>query len=347
MALVCETERLRLDHFTVDDAGFVLDLLNQPSFIRNIGDKGVRTLEQARTYLTDGPIASYARHGFGMGRVALKEDGTVVGMCGLLRRDGMADVEIGYAFLPEFGSRGYAGEAVAGVLRTAVCVHGLGRVIAVVNPDNLPSKRLLEKLGFVAEGDVVLPGDTMVIHQFGKALPSVLKLSTEHVDAYRALMLQAYAQHPEAFTSSADERAALPMEWWRARLAGGDTARELVFGAFHQGQLAGVAGLSFESRERVRHKASLFGMYVPQQYRQLGLGRQLVQAVLDHARTRTGVRQVQLTVTQGNASAERLYAACGFQVFGVEPDAVALGETFVSKVHMWCPLYDAPVVQRP
>ncbi len=348
MALVCETERLRLDQLTEGDAAFALQLLNEPSYIRNIGDKCVRTLEQARAYLVDGPMASYTRHGFGLNRVALKDSGAVVGMCGLLRRDGMQDVEIGYAFLPEFWSQGYAGEAVAGVLRTAVCQHGLQRVIAVVNPSNAESKRLLEKLGFVLAGDVVLPGETTAIHQFAKALSPVLRLSAEHVDAYRALMLQAYDQHPDAFTSSHAERAALPMAWWLARMgASGSNAHEMAFGAFHNGQLAGVAGLSLETRERVRHKATLFGMFVPQQHRQLGLGRQLVQAVLDYARSPVGVRQVVLTVTQGNTSAERLYAGCGFRVFGVEPDAVALGTGFVSKVHMWCPLEGEHTLQRP
>ena len=335
MALVCETERLRLDHFTEDDGAFVLEQLNQPSFIRNISDKGVRTLEQARDYLVSGPIASYARHGLGLNRVTLKDSAAVIGMCGLIRRDGMQDVEIGYAFLPEFWSKGYAAEAVAGVLRTAVTQHGLQRVIAVVNPDNAESTRLLEKLGFQFESMVTLPGETAVIKKFVKALAPVLRLSAEHVEAYRALMLQAYARHPEAFTSSLAERAALPTKWWLARLAGGSTAPEVVFGAFHQAQLAGAVGLSFETREKARHKATMFGMFVPEQFRVLGLGRQLVQAALDHARIRAGVRQVVLTVTQGNAGAERLYKSCGFQVFGVEPDAVAVGASFVSKVHMW------------
>lgn len=335
MAKVCETERLRLDHLTEDDAAFALQLLNETSYIRHIGDKGVRTLEQARTYLANGPMASYACHGFGLNRVALKEGGAVAGMCGLLRRDGMADVEIGYAFLPEFWSQGYAGEAVAAILRAAVCLHGLRRVIAVVNPSNAESRRLLEKLGFQLEGDVTLPGETTAIHQFAKALSPVLRLSKDHVDAYRALMLQAYAQHPEAFTSSLDERAALPSAWWSARLQAGEAAPEVVFGAFHQGRLAGVVGLSFEARERVRHKATLFGMYVAPHGRGLGLGRLLLNAALDYAGARPGVRQLALTVTQGNAAAEHLYAECGFQSFGLEPDAVALGTSFVAKVHMW------------
>ena len=346
MALVCETERLRLGHLTEDDAAFALQLLNEASYIRNIGDKGVRTLEQARAYLLDGPVASYSRHGFGLNRVTLKDTGAVAGMCGLLRRDGMQDVEIGYAFLPEFWSKGFAREAVAGVLRTAVTQHGLQRVIAVVSPDNAESIHLLEKLGFAFDGMVTLPGASSAIKKFTKALTPALRLTSEHVEAYRALMLQAYERHPDAFTSSLAERAALPLEWWLKRLAAGSATQEVVFGAFHQGQLAGAVGLSFETREKARHKATLFGMFVPQQYRQLDLGQHLVRAALDHARTRAGVRQVLLTVTQGNASAERLYIICGFEVFGVEPDAVAVGESFVSKVHMWRRLDGQPMPER-
>ncbi|MEO8022969.1 GNAT family N-acetyltransferase [Polaromonas sp.] len=154
--------------------------------------------------------------------------------------------------------------------------------------------------------------------------------------AYRALMLEAYALHLDAFTSAPEERAALPLSWWEERLGEDAQAAERVFGVFQDGQLAGVAGLSFEQREKVRHKASLFGMYVPARHRQRGLGRQLVHAVLAGARDRPGVRLVQLTVTQGNASAQALYESCGFTAFGVEPFAVAVDDGFVSKVHMWC-----------
>lgn len=162
------------------------------------------------------------------------------------------------------------------------------------------------------------------------------QLNPSDAPVYRALMLEAYALHPDAFTSAPEERAALPLSWWEARLGDGPHAAEQVFGAFQDGQLAGVAGLSFEQREKVRHKASLFGMYVPAAYRGRGLGRRLVHAVLAGARARPGVRLVQLTVTEGNASAQALYESCGFTAFGVEPFAVAVDGGFVSKVHMWC-----------
>jgi RimJ/RimL family protein N-acetyltransferase len=147
-----ETERLLLRRFTLDDAAFALRLLNEPSFIQNIGDRGVRNLEQAVGYLTDGPMASYARHGHGLELVALKESLRPIGMCGLLKRDAFPDVDIGYAFLPEFWSQGYAREAVAATLLHGKQTLGLARVLAFVSPGNAPSIRLLEKFGFALSG---------------------------------------------------------------------------------------------------------------------------------------------------------------------------------------------------
>jgi ribosomal protein S18 acetylase RimI-like enzyme len=96
--------------------------------------------------------------------------------------------------------------------------------------------------------------------------------------------------------------------------------------------------LSFESREKARHKATLFGMVVPAEFRQGGIGGRLVLAALEHAKGRDGVKLVQLTVTHGNTAAQALYERCGFVQFGLEPFAVAVGDEFVSKVHMWCDL---------
>jgi ribosomal protein S18 acetylase RimI-like enzyme len=152
---------------------------------------------------------------------------------------------------------------------------------------------------------------------------------------YQRLMLEAYARHPEAFTSSVAERAALPLSWWESRLATGAQAADVVLGAVDGERLAGVAGLGFETREKVRHKATLFGMYVPAEFSKLGLGRRLVMTVLEHAKSRGGIKLVQLTVTQGNTGAKALYERCGFAVFGIEPFAVAVGNGFVAKVHMW------------
>lgn len=162
------------------------------------------------------------------------------------------------------------------------------------------------------------------------------RLAVADAPAYRLLMLQAYEQHPDAFTSSAGERAALPMHWWEARLRASDVAPEVVIGAFSSaGALMGVAGVGFESREKTQHKSTLFGMFVAAEQRGRGLGALLVEGVLRYAHTRPAVTIMQLTVTEGNASAVRLYERCGFRAFGVEPYAVRLGEGFVAKVHMW------------
>lgn len=335
--LICETERLRVSEFTLGDAdaGFILRLLNEPSFIRNIADKQVRSLDGARTYLRNGPLASYERNGFGLWRVALKHSDETIGMCGLIRRKGLPDVDIGYALLPTACGQGFATEAVRGVLDHGARQVGLRRIVAVVNPGNAVSIGVLDNAGFRFETMVVLPGETTPIRQYGRALTPCVRLTPPDAEAYRSLMLEAYATHPEAFTSSVAEREALPLSWWQQRLTNDPAAQEVIFGAFARGELVGAVGLGQETREKARHKATLFGMFVHAGHQHAGLGQCLVEAVLDHARTRPGLRQVLLTVTEGNTRAQALYARCGFETFGVEPDAVAVGTSFVAKVHMW------------
>lgn len=170
------------------------------------------------------------------------------------------------------------------------------------------------------------------------AAAAVRRLAPHDAAQYRSMMLEAYERHPDAFTSSGAERASLPLAWWEARVKVGEQASEMVMGAFHGAQLAGVAGLSFETRAKARHKATLFGMYVSSPFRKSGIGKLLVLGALEQARERGGVRLVQLTVTHGNTAAQSLYERCGFVPFGVEPFALAIDGDFVSKVHMWCDL---------
>ncbi|EJM69577.1 GNAT family N-acetyltransferase [Pseudomonas sp. GM55] len=158
------------------------------------------------------------------------------------------------------------------------------------------------------------------------------RLDASHALDYRALMLEAYELHPQAFTSSVRERAAMPLGWWESRLTG---KLDVVFGAFEEGKLAGIVGLAFEPREKVRHKATLFGMYVSANVRQRGLGFHLVQAVLAEARSHQELRLIKLTVTAGNDAAFNLYQRCGFVQFGLEPMAVRVGEDYFDKIHMW------------
>ncbi len=153
---VLTTERLSLQKFSLDDAGFMFRLLNEPSFLRYIGDKGVRTLEDARSYILDGPLASYEKLGFGLWRVENRASGVSMGMCGLLKREILEYFDIGYAFLPEFWSQGYALEAAAAVLSYARDTLGLERVAAITQVDNESSIRLLQKIGFAFEGMIRL-----------------------------------------------------------------------------------------------------------------------------------------------------------------------------------------------
>jgi ribosomal-protein-alanine N-acetyltransferase len=157
------TPRLVIRRFTVDDAPFVLRLLNERSFIENIADRGVRTLEQAVKYLQEGPIASYEKHGLGLMLVLLKT-GAPIGMCGLIRRQGQRDVDLGYAFVPEAWGLGYAGEAAEAMLEIARSDFRLPRVAAYVSPGNNRSLRVLAKLGFEAAGKTRLnPDDPEVL----------------------------------------------------------------------------------------------------------------------------------------------------------------------------------------
>ena len=169
----------------------------------------------------------------------------------------------------------------------------------------------------------------------------LIRLSPANVCEYRSLMLEAYSLHLDAFTSSATERESLPLSWWEQRLSEGEDANEVVFGCVCDNQLAGVVGLAFERREKTRHKATLFGMYVSAGFRHLGLGGQLMKCALGYAKERHGVRVIQLTVSEGNLAAQTLYERSGFIQFGCEPYAIAVGNGFVSKIHMWCDLSGA------
>jgi RimJ/RimL family protein N-acetyltransferase len=146
--MVCTSERLQVRHLVDTDAAFILELLNDPDFIRNIADRGVTTLEAARKYIATGPAASYARFGFGLSLVQLRDRATPIGMCGLLRRDSHPDVEIGFAFLPAFRGKGYAFEAAAAVLEFGTRSLRLDRIVALTTPENHTSIKVLEKLGF-------------------------------------------------------------------------------------------------------------------------------------------------------------------------------------------------------
>ena len=156
--IILETERLVLREVTVQDAAFVLDLLNSPGFLENIGDRGVRTPDQARTYIEERVLGSYRDHGFGMWLTAQKSDGAAVGLAGLVRRDGRDVPDVGYAFIQRAWGRGYAQEAAAAVLAHARGPMGIPQLAAITTPQNLASMAVLRKVGFRFQGMITLPG---------------------------------------------------------------------------------------------------------------------------------------------------------------------------------------------
>lgn len=151
--------RLRLRELEEADAPFIVTLLNDPDFLRFIGDRGVRNTDDAVTYLRNGPIRSYKDNGFGMYLVERRGDREPLGICGLLRRQGLNAPDLGFAFLPAFRSMGYAREASRAVLDHSVAALRLKRVLAIVSPGNSASQALLEKIGMQASGTVRLPPD--------------------------------------------------------------------------------------------------------------------------------------------------------------------------------------------
>jgi RimJ/RimL family protein N-acetyltransferase len=157
--IVVETDRLTLRRLTVDDAAFILELLNEPSFLEFIEDRGVRTLEDARRYILTGPVQSYERWGFGLYLTVLKESGAPIGICGLLKRDSLEDVDIGFALVPRFWSRGYALEAAAAVMAYGRDVLGIHRIVAITSPANHASMRVLQQLGLRFDRMIRLPGE--------------------------------------------------------------------------------------------------------------------------------------------------------------------------------------------
>lgn len=151
------TERLTLRELNDADAAFILALLNDPDFIRNIGDRAVRSLDDARAYIRNGPAASYAQHGHGLWRVALADGDIPIGMCGLIKRAGLPDADIGYAYLPEFRGKGYAVEAAAAALAFARDGLKLTRLLGITSMDNERSGRVLKCIGLRPDGEVRLP----------------------------------------------------------------------------------------------------------------------------------------------------------------------------------------------
>jgi len=149
---VLQTPRLQLRKVAMRDGSFFLKLLNEPSWKENIGDRGVRSLEDAQRYIHDNVWAQYQAHGFGMYAVDLKSTGLPIGICGLVKREFLSIPDLGFALLPDYVGRGYAAEAAAGVLSHARKDLGITRLYAIAKRGNERSLRLLDRLGFRYEG---------------------------------------------------------------------------------------------------------------------------------------------------------------------------------------------------
>ncbi len=165
--IILETERLTIRHVVAADAAFIVELVNEPAYIANIADQGVRSVDDARTYIAERLTASYERYGFGLFGVALRNSAELIGVCGLIKRKTLGDVDIGYAFLERYWGNGYAVEAAAAVLAYGRDVIGLKRIIAITAPDNVASANLLRKIGLHYEKTYQLTGYEGDTVQFG------------------------------------------------------------------------------------------------------------------------------------------------------------------------------------
>lgn len=167
MEIVIETERLTLRKFTLDDAVFMLELLNTPAWLRFIGDKNVRTIEEAEQYLLNGNIRSYREYGFGFYVVVIKETQELIGICGIVKREGLDDIDIGFGFLPQFIGKGYGYEAASATLDYAINDLKIKRIVAIVNPENAGSIALIKKIGLQFEKMIQLSSKDIELMLFG------------------------------------------------------------------------------------------------------------------------------------------------------------------------------------
>lgn len=165
-----ETDRLIIRPLSENDAEFIFELVNEPAWIKNIGDKNVRNLDDARRYILDGPVASCAKFGFGLCAVDQKESLLSIGICGLIKRDSLEAPDIGFAFLERFWSRGYAVESAQAVMEFARSDLELSRIFAITNPDNQGSIKVLEKIGLRFEKMIQMPGEQKEIKLFSRNL---------------------------------------------------------------------------------------------------------------------------------------------------------------------------------
>ena len=157
--MIVDTPRLELRELTIDDAGFILGLVNEPSFLANIGDKGVRTLDDAKQFILDGPWKRNQRRGYGQFLVELKPEGIPIGVCGLFYRKALGVTDVGCAFLPAYWRQGIASEAALAIMEYGRSTLGVEEIVGLTSKDNLASIGLLEKFGMKFERIVKMSDD--------------------------------------------------------------------------------------------------------------------------------------------------------------------------------------------
>jgi ribosomal-protein-alanine N-acetyltransferase len=165
MTVILKTERLRLREFTADDAAFINQLINSPKFLKYIGDRGVRTVGDAREFIANRLAASYVNNGYGLWAVETR-DGTPVGMCGFVKRDYFDDADLGFAFLPDHERKGYGYESAIGTLKYGQETLGFTKVLAITSLSNDASVGLLKKLGFTDDGIIEPQGEKLRLFSY-------------------------------------------------------------------------------------------------------------------------------------------------------------------------------------
>lgn len=168
--LELSTARLTLRPIGLDDAPLMFSIWNDPAFVRNVGDRGIRSLEQARDAIRAGALRLFEEHGYGPFSMTRRDDGTQIGICGLFKRDVLDAPDIGFAVLPAHCGLGFAGEAAAAIVEHARTDLGLEMLTAIVSPDNAASIGLIEKLGLRFEAMITMPGDTAAIRLYRMSL---------------------------------------------------------------------------------------------------------------------------------------------------------------------------------